>query len=388
MDIENFDEKQDEMQEIKEAAHGLRTVNKTTVELLWWCCLYKYGTDDETYKEIATGKKYRYDQFGDIALILSQLKYWQDVKFRENKHKHDFHKSAAELHWELPWIFEKRIARYLTLLCDLEIIEREKGKFHYNTQKYTYRLNMQHPIVISMYFNEALAQYLAEDRKANKQSYSEALLYDKNLEQKVVEFAQEKALDQNGTTRWTEMVQQLDRNGTTGVPKWSNVTNTTQVLHSYYSKPNALQKSSAWDESIKKTSSSIGSPASFCPRKKFSSDHRTEMVQCQSGLENTILEKLHDMEKAELDQIRGLNVGQWRKKSRNGYYKNHERREQAKGWFDGLDAESKELVEAFQEEMHSGNGKISKDYSYNCSLVDAQEHAPNFLQFILKRMEA
>lgn len=384
-DMEEIYNKQDQLQETISATNGVRVVNVQIVELLWWCCLYKYGTDDKTYKKIAMGKRYKFNQFGEIALILYQLKFWYDLKCRENKHKHHFHKSAKELGAEFPWMFEKRIARYLTLLADLEIIYREPGQFRHNVKKYSYSLNTTHPLVLAMYFYEALAIYVREERKNPVGDDYWGTNFLMNLdEEQVAERITNNSLDRSGLTRYTEAVQQLDQSGTTVQPKWSNPTDTLKILFLYYTDPSKLPIGSLRTPESN-TEYSLGG-SGF--KVRFSADRATASVQqADNVLENAVREKLSKMEAGELEKIRNLKVGTWRKNDRNGYYKDHKKRDDAKAWFEELDSDSKELVEAFQEEMYSG-GRISKEYSYNCSLVDAHEHALNFLQFVLNRMEA
>jgi hypothetical protein len=383
--MEDFEIKLDELEE-KEligAAFGTRVINAQVVELLWWSCLYKYGIDDKTYKEIATGKQYRYDQFGDIAMILYQMKYWYDLKCRENKHKHSFHKSAGELQQEFPWMHANKVYRILSLLVDLEILKREAGRYRPNEKKYTYELNPEHPIVFAMYYYEALGLYIQDMKRQDKQLASTALLMNLDPEN-VLKYITNNSYHHNSDTRITETVIPYNHNSDTVSPKWLHSTDTVLILVLNYFNKNGFAGTHENPFSVEKPNSSTSWSTK---EKKYNFRNRiTEtVIRNASELEFTIKDKIDQMAAEEVEQIRALKVGAWRAKNRKGHYTT-EKRGSAKDWFNTLDDESKGFVEAFQEEQW-GNSRqdIEKNNSYGCSLVDAHELAPNLLQFFLIR---
>jgi hypothetical protein len=354
------------------------------VELLWWSCLYKYGIDDKTYKEIATGKQFRYDQFGDIAMILYQMKYWYDLKCRENKHKHSFHKSAGELQQEFPWLNERRIYRILKQLVDLEILKREAGQYRPNEKKYTYELNPEHPIVFAMYYYEALGLYIQDMKRQDRQLDSISLLMDLDPD-KILKYITNNSYVSSAHTRMLVKDIRYVSSAHTVCQLRTYSTNTVLILLlKYFNKTKSTSDFMKDLFSVEKPSK--GSSWSTKEKKYNFRDRMTGTnIRNDSELENTIKDKIDQMAAEEVEQIRALKVGAWRAKNRKGHYTT-EKRGSAKDWFNTLDDESKGFVEAFQEEQW-GNSRqdIEKNNSYGCSLVDAHELAPNLLQFFLIR---
>jgi len=118
---------------------------------------------EETTRETEEHKKWQKSSVATATMILYQLKFWQDCKGSDW-----FHKSYCELQEDFPWLSERSIKNYLDFLCNLQCIDREQGRFKFNSQKWSYKLNFSHPVVIRMYVLESLLVYVDKNKQGHK----------------------------------------------------------------------------------------------------------------------------------------------------------------------------------------------------------------------------
>jgi hypothetical protein len=387
---------QDFVEDVQQSIYGTRMVNSTIVELLWYSALLAHRDDDNKFKKIATGRMYRYDGFGHVGMILHQLKYWQDIKTRDNKFKFDFHKSVSELEQEFPWIGSKSIGKYLRLLADIEVIKREQGKFRYNNQKYTYELNYEHPVVLALYAYEAFGRYIAH-RKEKEGEHPLSAISNPDYAQ-VYEFITNKSVRKKLPNGVEETTEQYGNYFHTVWKFLLDSTNTSLMLLYYYAEN---KSASALFEEIgmvlykgkaEEKKGEVGIPSKDTSFNYFAHGRLEETTKRNeesnvTQLEEAALEKLANMTPQQVQDIKKLYVGKWRKEKRKGYYQK-EMFDAAKQWLQTLDQDSLNTVVEFQEEMYNGNGKISKESSYSISTVDAFDLADNFLQFVANKHKA
>ncbi len=407
---------EDEIKEIEQTVFGFRIVNTEVLRCLKLCI------------EAETNKKIRADKGLKIGLVLSQMKYWYDIKCKENKHKHYFYKSANELNYELPIIDEENIRCHLKLLTDLGILLREQGLYKGNFKTYSYELNLAHPINILSYLAESA------NKITNEKTYDHKGEKIFNQHQFLSELTIEEILDgiKNKTAR--DSIPKILANASLEPekivpPKQGDENDTNEsVPPKHRNRPSETQEPSPLNTGTVPPKHRNPTKITLRPSKNFSetnerlyvarsphflfffslllkrtffyffpkcgSENRayisslgfdtSKLLDCDIG--KSVICKLQDLPLEKIYELKYLKIGGWRKNSRNGYYKDFKKCDDAKKWFDNLAGKDKELVQAFQEDQFNCSAKISKEWSYDCSLIDAKEGAENFLQFVLRKI--
>ncbi len=360
---------------LEEAAFGFRLTNTATIKLL-----HTYITQIKP--------KFKINSSSDACAVLYQLKYWFDLKCRENKKKHHFYKSAVELHEELPNINIKSIKNHLELLDKLEIVYRWRGGLAYNRQIYTYELNLDHPLVLFMYVAEGMNKFTKAKTKNHKgesvfvqnQFLKGADIDDIRdfIDNKIVRYK----IPDASCSRGTSLALYVPTVGYK-IPDYTN----TKLRNNIENANTTSDRNRSCSFSSEKISlSPISKKCSIVGSKNLSSSGILYTTE-NCPIVKKAIDVLNTASADRKRELQDFRVAGWRKDHRKNYYTS-DKFDVADKWLRTLCEEDRQFVDVFCEKMLPGKNVhyISKDNSIACSVVDAMELADNFLNFVLENV--